>query len=186
MVAVLWFAFVMAAALALLLARYATNPWVARASEVVDPRPRIDAAQLRSLVIELLGRIGVEIVEEELFGEERRFVAVERGSVLHGARYVVFVEPSPPGDMVEQGLILELAEAVKCERGGVGLLFTPYGILRDGLSGLEVSLELIDGMRLRDLVARLLPERLAALQRYRGFGAVTPAVGPGPVAPRPA
>ncbi len=189
MAAVVLFAFVLSTALALLLARYASNPWIERARAADarrrgDPRPRITPTELRSLVIELLGKLNIEVLEEELRGAERRLVAAERGSKLHASRYVVFVEPSPPGDVVEQPLVVELAESVKVERGATGLLFTPYAIETDGLAGLEVPVELVDGARLRLLVAQYLPERLSALEKYRGFGLV-PRIS-APVAPRPA
>ena len=89
---------------------------------------------------------------------------------LPETRYVVFVEPSPAGEVVDPAVVLELSEWVKNERAAVGMLVTPYSFAQGGLSGLEVPVELIDGARLRQLVATYLPERLPELDRYRGFG----------------
>jgi hypothetical protein len=189
------FALMAVFALAVLLARYATNPTLVRAEEAErarpDRRPRLMPSELRSLVIELLDALGLEVREEELVGSDRRLVARERSAPLGGSRYLVFVIAQPPGDLVEQVQVLELAEAVKAERGAVGLLVTPYAIDADGLAGLEVPIELVDGRRLRELVAEYLPERLRVLDGYRGFAPPTlPAPKeheprPRPLEPRP-
>src|SRR5579862_4040660 len=130
------FALIVVFALAVLLARYATNPTLARAQARErarpDRRPRIAPSELRSLVLELLDALGLEVLEEEVYGRDRRLVASERASALGGGRYLVFVLPEPPGDVVEQAQVIELAEAVKAERGFTGLLITPYAIDVDG------------------------------------------------------
>jgi hypothetical protein len=179
--AVILFALVFMGCLALLLARYGTNPAVERASlrETEDRRPRLSGPALRALVLELIERMGLSLVEEEVRGDARRLLAVRRGP-FENARYVIFVEPSPPGDLVEQPLIVELAENVKSEWGAVGLLITPYRIEGDGLAGMDAKLELIDGPRLRALVAAYVPERLAELDRHRGFGGAVPTERPAP------
>jgi hypothetical protein len=180
---------VLAAALGLMLARYAPNPAVRRAAlrpdRDEDARPRMSAASLRALVIELLGAIGLRVVEEEVRGDERRLVAV-RNDPLQGARYVVFIAPNPPGDVVAPTTVLELAEYVKSEWGSIGLLFTPFTVERAGLAGLEPRIELIDGARLRQLVATHLPARLEELDRHRGFAAAPtlPSTSP-PTLPQP-
>jgi Restriction endonuclease len=180
MVAVVLFAIVVSAVLGLLLARYATNPAVARAraseAHAVDHRPRISGGRLRSLVIELLTRLGLDVIEEEVIGDARRLVAAQRAA-LGETRYVVFIEPSPPGDVVGQDTILELAESVKTERGATGLLVTPYTVDTAGLAGLDVPVEFVDGPRLRELVVEHLPAHLEELDRYRGFASTIPAPG---------
>jgi hypothetical protein len=138
---------------------------------------------LRALTLELLERMGLNVVEEELRGDARRLVAVRPGP-FQGTRYLVFLEPQPVGDIVEQPLVIELADAVRADWGSVGLLITPYRIDRAGLAGLDVKLELIDGVELRALTANYLPERLHEVDRYRGFG-VPHAVAPPPMAPQP-
>jgi hypothetical protein len=177
MVAVVLFALIFMSALAVLLARYATNPQVVRAAERdrdrVDRRPRIAPPALRSLVIELLDALGLEVREEEVLGADRLLVAYQRSAPLGGTRYVVLIVAQPPGDQVEQPQVVELAEQVKAERGAVGLLVTPYTIELGGLAGLEVPVELIDGPRLRELVSAHLPSRLSALDGYRGFAPPT-------------
>jgi hypothetical protein len=136
-----------------------------------DERPRIPAPAFRKVVIDLLGRLGLDIVEEELRGHERRLVAVRDGKPEAG-RCVVFVEAAPPDDLVQKSLLEELAETVRDESGGVGLLVTPYRIV-DRPAALDAPVELVDGPKLRRLVAAYLPERLAELDSYRGFGVAT-------------
>lgn len=190
MVAIVLFALVFAAGLALLLARYAPNPAIERASDAAlldrDGRPRITAARLRSLIVELLAAFDLSVVEEELHGDERRLVAARRPGELGAARYVVFIEPAPAADQVEQPLILELAEYVKSERATLGMMVTPYCIVRDGLAGLEVPLELVDGPRFRHLVETYLPERLEELDSYHGFQPRPSSPEPFALSPRPA
>ena len=134
-----------------------------------DPRPRISPPTFRAVVIDLLGRLGLDVVEEELRGPQRRLVAVRDGMPEAG-RCVVFVESAPPGDLVEGPLVDELAASVRSESGAVGLLVTPYRIQPVGLSSGDATVELVDGAKLRRLVATYLPERLAELDGYWGFG----------------
>ncbi len=47
-----------------------------------------------------------------------------------------------------------------------GMLITPGAIETAGLGGLDVELELIDGARLRTLIARHLPAQLGEVDRY--------------------
>src|SRR5581483_40781 len=103
---------------------------------------------------------------------------------LGGTSYVVLIVAQPPGDLVEQPQVVELAEQVKAERGAVGLLVTPYAIELSGLAGLEVPVELIDGPRLRELVSAHLPSRLPALDGYRG--SARPTLPQQPLSPQPA
>jgi hypothetical protein len=134
-----------------------------------DLRPRISPPTFRAVVIDLLGKLGLDVVEEELRGAERRLVAVRDGMPEAG-RCVVFVESAPPGDLVEGPLVDELAASVRGESGAVGLLVTPYRIEPRGLlpPG-DAPVELVDGAKLRRLVAAYLPERLAELDGYWGF-----------------
>src|SRR5262249_10942572 len=84
-------------------------------------------------------------------------------------------EAEPPGDVVDAARVLELAETVKSERGvAVGILMTPYSIAAAALPGLDVALQLLDGARLRALVAEYLPVRLREIDGYRGFGVADP------------
>jgi hypothetical protein len=131
-----------------------------------DRRPRISPPTFRAMVIDLLGRLGLDIVEEELRDPARRLVAVRDGKPDAG-RCLVFVEPAPPGDLVPGPLLDELAANVRGDAGTVGLLVTPYRI--HAQQALDVPVELVDGPRLRQLVATYLPERLAELDGYFGF-----------------
>ena len=186
MIAIVLFAVIFMFALALLLACFAPNPNLSRAGEADrlsnDRRPRLSGGALRELAVALLDQLGLVVVEEEVRGDERRLIAAPKdpdGPSLQASRYVVFLSPSPPGDVVEQPLIVELSEYVKAERAAVGMLITPYHISNAGLAGLDVPIELVDGARLRQLAATYLPARAAQLDRFRGFpspsGALQPA-----------
>jgi hypothetical protein len=135
-----------------------------------DRRPRIPPPHFRAVVIDLLRRLGLDIVEEELRGPERRLVAVRDGKPEAG-RCVIFVESAPPDDLVPRPLLRELRESIRGENGAVGLLVTPYNIEPEPAPALDVPVELVDGRKLRQLVAAYMPERLAELDRYRGFSA---------------
>jgi hypothetical protein len=167
MLPLVFFACVVMAAMVTLFLRLAPSP---RRQRPPDRRPRIPAPRLRAVVIDLLGRLGLDVVEEELREPARRLVAVRDGEPE--ARCVVFVEPSPPGDVVPPPLLDELAESVRASDRTVGLLVTPYRIPAQPL---DAPVELVDGTRLRQLVAAYLPERLAELDGYFGF--TVPSVG---------
>jgi hypothetical protein len=182
MIAVILFGILLAMGLVILLARFAPNP---RAIDLEqresDHRPRLGATQLRALSIDLLQALGLTVVEEEMLGDERRLIAAQAAEPeLAHTRYVVFVEPSPPGDVVTQSTVVELSDYVKGERAATGMLITPYVIDRAGLAGLEVPIELIDGARLAELVQRYLPGRIEELRRYRGLGPVPVTAPPAP------
>src|SRR5436190_1329841 len=110
-----------------------------------DERPRIPPPTFRAVVIDLLRHLGLDIVEEELRGHERRLVAVRNGKPEAG-RCLVFVESAPPDDLVRQTLLYELVESVRDESGGVGLLVTPYQI---EVATFDAPVELVDGPKLR-------------------------------------
>jgi hypothetical protein len=169
--AIVLFSIVFAAALGLLMAVSASRPRV----PLDESRPPMSGAQLRELVIQLLERLGLSVVEEEPLGEDRRLIAAQRDAELRGARYVVFVSASPRGNPVPASQVVELAQSVEAERATAGLLITPYHIDAAGLGGMEVPIELVDGSRLRALIRQHLPERVAELDRWRGFsGAPSP------------
>jgi hypothetical protein len=155
------------ALLALALARWGTNPKRVIAPPGESPMPSVSVARLRELVVELLEAMGMTVTE---FPEDPgRFVATFPDPILE-ARYLVTVEGAPAADVVEQPAILELAEQVRDEVASAGMLVTPYAIDRSGLTGFGVPIELIDGPRLRALIARYLPARLPEVDGYRGFG----------------
>jgi hypothetical protein len=145
------------------------------------PRPRMPPPAVRQLVLELLDHVGLTVIEEELRTEDRRMVAVRKDG-QGAARYVVFIASSPPGDVVGPRLIDEMGRYLKTEWGTAGLLFTPFAIDLGGLGSLPGRIELVDGARMRQLVATHLPARLVELDRYRGFQAPRPP-GPQPAAP---
>jgi hypothetical protein len=184
MIVVILFGMFLAMALTLVIARFAPNPRAVQLSlrEPADTRPRVSSALLRSTTLELLDALGLVVVEEELVGDERRLIAANaREPALAQSRYVVFVDPRPPGDVVPQETTLELSEYVKSERAALGMLITPYTIEREGLGSMEVPLELVDGSRLAELLARYLPARAEELRHYRGIGEIPTS----PTAPLP-
>src|SRR5438128_1120247 len=140
MLALAFFGCVVVAAMVTLFLRLAPSPQRKRAP---DRRPRMPPTKLRAVVIDLLRRLGLDVVEEDLRGHNmaRRLVAVRDGEP-QGARCLVFVEPSPPGDLVPPPLVDELAESVRDSAGAVGLLVTPYRIPSQPL---DVPVELVDG-----------------------------------------
>jgi hypothetical protein len=158
----------------LLLARYGPPPRVQRAS---DGRERMPLEALERLVIALLEASGLEVVDEERERGALRLLARSRDP-LFPARTLVFVEAAPPGERVEPSRVLELKELVKADPGLSGLLITPYEIDREGLGGLDVPLELVDGPALRRLVAQRIPSQLDALARFRGVGTPIPEAEP--------
>jgi hypothetical protein len=85
-------------------------------------------------------------------------------------QYLAFLEATPPGDIVELPTLLELGEAARSEGLTIGVLVTPYAIADGGIPEVDGAIHVIDGPRLRQLVAVYLPGRLAELARYRGLG----------------
>ncbi len=131
--------------------------------------PRMPRATLHALVDALFAKVGMEPIATSLLGDDRRWT-VRRRETFGEDRVVAFIEDAPPGDVVDQATVVELANAVKGEGASVGLLITPFAIARDGLAGLDAPVELIDGARLRELVTEHLPELLPELEAFRGFG----------------
>jgi hypothetical protein len=158
--------------LALLLARYGGRPNRllrdnGAGAGLSGHEPPVLPARFRTLVRELLGVM--DITTAPLPGEEQR-LSGRRPNHFRDVRYVIFLEPEAPGDLVEQSVLLELAETVKAQGASMGMLVTPYEIDHSGLANLPAEVELIDGAKLRQLFARHLPERLGELEQYRGFG----------------
>ena len=175
MIAVIVFGIFIGGLLVILLARYGTNPAVVAARQAErsrlrrEPdRPPISAVRMRALAVEILTAMGLRIETEPGEPDTRKLLAV-RDDPFQAARYVVFLEAEPPGDQVEASRVLELAETVKAERAAVGILMTPYLIESSALPGLDVELQLIDGFRLRELIAQYLPFRIREIDAYRGF-----------------
>lgn len=175
MIAIVVFGILVGALLVVLLARYGTNPAVVAARQAErsrlrqrPDRPPISAVRMRALAVELLTAMGLRLESEPGEPDHHRLVAV-RDDPFQPTRYVVFVEAEPLGDVVEPARILELAETVKAERAAVGILMTPYVIEAAPLPGLDVELQLVDGFRLRELIAEHLPFRLREIDGYRGF-----------------
>lgn len=178
MIAILLIAALIAAALVLLLARYAppigVRSW--RRGSVSDRRPLMPLPLLRQLTVDLLGALGLTVVEEPT-QNVRRLMATKR-EPMGEMRYVVVLDPAPRNGLVDQAAVLALAQDVKSERTAVGMLITPGEIETAGLAGLDVKLELLDGPRFRALIAEHLPGRLHLLDQYRGLGSALPSAAP--------
>jgi hypothetical protein len=158
MVAILLFAVILMAVLAVLIARYAAprSPMVND-----DVRPLMPMTTLRQLTAELLAAMGLEL--EKPVGDERSLIAY-RDEPLGRTRYVVTLAPD-----ADQAAILSAADSVRGEEASRGLLISPGVIENGGLAGLDVPLDVIDGPHFRQLVARHLPARLDVIDHYRGF-----------------
>lgn len=170
MIAIVLFAALLFLFLSLLLARYARSPRLLlseRGTPLFGRGPRITPERFAELCDELMSAMGIELTP--IAGEATRLLG-HRADPFHRMDYVVFLEASPPADLVEQSTLLELAATVRSQNAPVGILMTPYEVDVRGLAGFEVDLELCDGERVRDLFATWLPSRLAEIDRYRGFG----------------
>jgi hypothetical protein len=173
MVAVILMAALLAVVLLVALAVFGKNPTVLEAQRAerrlgTRQADRVTPRRLRELVEELLASMGLDVLPDtgDRDALTQRFVAVHAGPIRE-ARHVILLEAGPPGDLVEGTTALSLAEQIKTEPGGVGLLVTPYAIDRAGIAGLEPAVELVDGPRLRALVAQHLPDRIAEVAGYR-------------------
>src|SRR5262249_28084770 len=125
---------------ALVLALFTRRPLSAPAGQ----GPRMEPRRFRALVVDLLGALGLD---GEPGLDDRRLLAHSHDP-FRDARYVVFLEPDPAGDLVDQTVLLELVEQVKGEGASVGLLATPFRVAREGLPALERPVEVLDGERL--------------------------------------
>ena len=167
MIAIVLFGVLAFVFLALLLARYGTDPKLNGAPPLYGRGPRITPARFRELAIELLAAMGIEATP--LAGDDKR-LAGRKADPFRDTQYVVVLEPAPSADLVDATAVLDLASTTRSQGATVGLLMTPYSIDRTGVSGSEVEIELIDGERMRELFSEFMPDRLPEIDRYRGFG----------------
>lgn len=176
MIGGLFMAFVAAIALAFLLARFSKNPAQARGEiatrEHANPAPRISPVVFHELVAALLRTMKLRLIEYDHPAlAVQRMVAVQPGP-LRDARFLLLLDVTPPGDMVEPTTALELVEEARANWGTVGVLVTPYAFDQTGVAALD-EIERIDGERLRALFAQYLPARLAELESYQLGGPTT-------------
>ena len=156
----------------LIIARWAPHPnaHVQATERVVGGGRAMPMEDFRQLVIDLLEALQMEVVicTATRIGYE---IIARSTEPLKGGRFLVHAVGEAPGDVVDQPYIVRLQDDAKADAAAKGILITPYTILSDGLSNLEVPVELVDGRGLRDLVERYLPvQRLEQLAKYRGFG----------------
>ena len=168
MIAILLFAGLAVLTLAVLLARFGKGR--VRLRPGADPRPPLPKAVLQTLSVELLEALGFKLMAG---GQHEGCLVGARTDALGETRFVVVLSPATDDSLVEQAEVLAAAETVKAEGGARGMLITVGEIETRGLADLEVPLELVDRQRLRQLIARHLPDRLSTLDRYRGFAATS-------------
>ena len=170
MVAAVVLAVGLALVLFLALALFAEHPDAAGAALARpvghDGRARLTLPALRALATELLGAMGLRIVRDDggMADGTEHLVAVQE-SPLRTVKHVVVLHAAPPGDLVRAADVLALAEEARADGGATGVLITPYTVEATSASEVEV----IDGRRLRALVAEQLPRRALELDRYH-FG----------------
>jgi hypothetical protein len=157
--------------LIVIIARYGPREGGAPVAATLAPLPAIPYDDFRVLLVDLLEALGLEIVL--VTGGARDLDIVARSTApLRGGRYLVRGAWAPPGDVVPPTEVLRLHDAVRAEAAAKGILLTPYRIGTEGIGPFDATLELVDGARLRDLVAAHLPRYpVARLDGYRGFGA---------------
>jgi hypothetical protein len=158
-----------------LLAGFAPNPAARRLAMRRDRgQPRMTSRAFQRLVRELVTRMGFDIVEDEGNVDDSRLLLQRPGPAGMGdTLYVAHVVAAPAGEVVDQARILGLLDDVTSQAAARGMLFTPYEIDRSGLSMLD-NVDLMDGPRVRQLVARYFPGRLRELDPYVGVGVTTP------------
>jgi hypothetical protein len=123
----------------------------------------------RALVIDLLEALGFEVVQP-MDGADELDVYCRNPEPLRGGRYLVYAVLNPPGGVVDSHKLYRLRDLVRAEGATKGILMTPFSITDEGLQSLEeVSLELVAGAKLRELIEQHLPDRIAEIDRYRGF-----------------
>jgi hypothetical protein len=157
MIAIVVFGLLFAGLLLFLLARYAPNPVA---------RPGRAPTDLRALVRELLTKgMGFEVTDDEAPLADGRMQLTKAGPLGH-TRYSVLLMTDPQGEIADQARILELVQTAAALHSQ-GMLIAPHRKDARGLGDLPSELELIDGPRLKSLVARYLPARSADLASLR-------------------
>ena len=162
--------------LILLIARYSPDAAEQRAQAL---RRRDEAAgavlhpampydEWRQLVIDLLEMLGFHIAMEHASGTELEIIA-RSTEPLRSSKYLVRAILEPPGDVVDQQALLSLHDTVKADGAGKGIVLTPYRIDSAGLGEMAAALELVDGVKLRELLEEHMPKKLDAIDGYRGF-----------------
>ena len=158
--------------LILIIARYAPHPneTIRATQRVIGGGRPIPYDDFRALLIDLFDALKLDIVL--ITGHPWGFDFILRSTgPLTGGRLLVTAVWEAPGDLVDQPWLLRLQEDAKADAAAKGILITPYTIVAEGLTYIELPLELIDGRALKDMVEKYLSgERMTALAQYRGFG----------------
>ena len=145
--------------LVLMLARFAPDEQPAVGANL----PTMPFADWRRLVIDLLEALGFEIALEHQ--DERELDIVARSTApLREGRFLVHAILAAPGDVVNASRVRQLEEAVQGDESTKGILIAPCRIEGEGLATTFANIELVDGRKLRELVARYLPEKLPLVE----------------------
>src|SRR5437667_9548031 len=93
--------------LIMLIARYGKHPQALPEGAVVDGGRSMPYDEFRSLVIDLLEALGMDITHVSGSRDEIDLIARTRTALIAG-KYIVHAHASPPGDRVTQTQILRL------------------------------------------------------------------------------
>ncbi len=133
-------------------------------------RPVMPYMQFRTLLIDLLEALRFEVVQP-LDGTDELDIFCRNPEPLRGGRYIVYGVVSPAGGVVDSTRLYRLRDLVRAEGAAKGILMTPFRISDEKIASLEeVSMELVPGAAMRELIAKYLPDRVEEIDRYRGFG----------------
>jgi hypothetical protein len=131
--------------------------------------PMMPYMQFRALLIDLLEALRFEVVQP-LDGTDELDIFCRNPEPLRGGRYIVYGVLDPPGGVVDSTRLYRLRDLVRAEGAAKGILMTPFRISDEKIASLEeVSLELVNGRELRELIEKYLPDRVAEIDGFRGF-----------------
>ena len=168
------FALLLSVAVALVLlmflARYARSPGSVE-EQRIDPKSKLAPQHFHDLVLELLPKLGLRV--DAVAAPERngalRIEATGDGA-LRKTRHVIYAEGQSAIRPVGPETVLQLAEDASQADHAVGVLISTSPIDRVVTPGLDVELELIDGLAFRRLVAKHLPHRANEVARVQLTG----------------
>lgn len=178
------FVFIVSTAAALtlfiFLARYARNPAILRAevnqrfAPAPNPQqPRITPKRFGELVLELLPQMGLIVQDVEPLPRAGALrIRASAPGALRRAPHIIYAEPGTPADRIGPEILLGLADDARHVERAVGMLISPCHIDHSVTAGLDVELELVDGLGFERLVAQHLPHHADEVRAYQLTGTV--------------
>lgn len=158
-----------------LIARFSPNvPRVAplKGADKLDDRPEITSDEFHDLITELLGSLGLETVFSSAGTGGVVDVTARDPRPLTGGRILLHATPVLAGQ-VDAAEVLSFADGVRGDMGCLkGIYIALAGFTEEAHAGIRACsapIDLVDGPRLLDLVKDHLPDKVAALEGYRGF-----------------